>query len=183
MMADRVASDRYVGHATVALLVACLSIPALANTPDQTPAPCDLREDIWALNDSIRELVDVLRLQTEIAAAEGLANQVLALDSGIASLDSSLREVLRERNEVAVELVSLRAGYDTTARAADDPANSEGSRTMLSSGLLIQSGNIARCEERLAHLEARAIELRETLGRRQLKRAQLEDSLGGVNSE
>ena len=163
------------------LALLCLhtvSAPALARSSDEDSAPCELRDEIRLLSESVRELVDLLRTQSQRAEAEGLVNQIVALDQAIVNLDSSLRGVLRERDEVAAELFALRREYDASVKKVDDPTYDESIRANLRKFVSVQLEKISQRDERLAHLDARANELRDTIRERQVQRGQLEKAFG-----
>ena len=176
MTAYWISSRRFRTAAACTLLVPLL----LPTTPAETttePPPCEVRDEIRALRDSVQELVEVLRLQSEQSQTEGLVNQILALDQGIVTLDSALREVSRERAEVYEELIALRGQYGASTKTVDDSTTNDTVRESLRGFLSNQAEKIAVHEERLASLDARASELRDTIRKRQLQRQQLETRL------
>lgn len=160
------------------LLCFCaVSLPAAAQTAPRDGQPCELMDEVRSLTESVRELVGLVREQLQRTAENEGVEALVALDQGIEFLSSSLRRVLEERDEVADELATLRgrhAGHLKTLDETDD----ETTKANLRSFIPTAAEKIARCEERLAHLDARATELRDTIRERQRTLAMLEQAAG-----
>lgn len=157
----------------VLALAMVTAAPALAQAPEPASTG-DLAREVRDLRTALAELADILRRQAEMQEVTSLTGQILALDAGVASLDEQLREAMREREQIAVQLLELNAEHERTRERMQNPSSLGGMLADLRGLYETQKERLALMDERRGHLETRVAELRETLRVRKLQRHDVE---------